>query len=259
MPVNINCDMGESFGLYRMGDDEAMMPHITEANVACGFHGSDPNHMRRTVGLAKQYGVRVGAHFSLPDLAGFGRREMQIDREEMANIVLYQIGALKGFLEVAGVPLNHLKPHGALYAMAARQEHIAEAIADIGQHFGVPLFGLANTLHEEIYTARGLEFRAEFFADLDYGDDGRLLVTREHAAVPPEQAAERARRAVAEGLVQTVGGRDVPVRAETVCVHSDTPGAVAIARAVSAALSQHAAAENGGGTIMRKEADNGHA
>lgn len=238
MAININCDMGESFGLYKMGDDEGMMPHITEANVACGFHGSDPNHMRRTVDLAKRHGVGVGAHFSLPDLAGFGRREMAIDREEMANIVLYQIGALRGFLEVAGVRLNHLKPHGALYAMAARQEHIAEAIADIGQHFNVPLFGLANTLHEEVYTARGLEFRAEFFADLDYGDDGQLLVTREHAAVAPGPAAERARRAVTEGLVRTVGGRDVPVRAETICVHSDTPGAVAIARAIGEALNQ---------------------
>lgn len=243
MAININCDMGESFGLYRMGDDEGMMPHISEANVACGFHGSDPNHMRRTVDLAKRHGVGVGAHFSLPDLAGFGRREMAIDREEMANIVLYQIGALKGFLEVAGIRLNHLKPHGALYAMAARQEHIAEAIADIGQHFDVPLFGLANTLHEEIYTARGLDFKAEFFADLDYDDDGQLLVTREHDAVAPGQAAERVRRAVSEGLVRTVGGRDVPVRAETICVHSDTPGAVAIARAIAEELNRSTTAD----------------
>lgn len=242
MTVNINCDMGESFGLYRMGDDEGIMPFITEANVACGFHGSDPNHMRRTVDLAKRFGVRVGAHFSLPDLPGFGRREMQIERDEMANIVLYQIGALKGFLEVAGVKLNHLKPHGALYAMAARQQHIAEAIADIGQHFDVPLFGLANTLHEEVFTARGLEFRAEFFADLDYGDDGRLLVTREHAAVAPSVAAERALRAVREGIVRTTGGNDVPVRAETICVHSDTPDCVAVAQAVNAALKPHMAA-----------------
>ena len=243
MPININCDMGESFGLYQMGDDEAMMPHITEANVACGFHGSDPNHMRRTVELAKRFGVKVGAHFSLPDLPGFGRREMQIERDEMANIVLYQIGALKGFLEVAGVQLNHLKPHGALYAMAARQEHIAEAIADIGEHFRVPLFGLAGTLHEEVYRARGLEFRAEFFADLDYGDDGQLLVTRRHAPVAPEVAAERALRAVSEGMVRTAGGLDLPVRAETVCVHSDTPNAVAIAHAVSTVLRPHVAVQ----------------
>lgn len=243
MSVNINCDMGESFGLYQMGDDEAMMPHIDEANVACGFHGSDPNHMRRTVELAKRFGVKVGAHFSLPDLPGFGRREMKIDRDEMANIVLYQIGALKGFLEVAGIELNHLKPHGALYSMAARQEHIAEAIADIGEHFRVPLFGLAGTLHEDVYKARGLEFRAEFFADLDYADDGQLLVTRHHAPVAPEVAAERALRAVSEGLVRSAGGVDLPVRAETVCVHSDTPNSVAIAHAVSTALKPQVAAQ----------------
>ena len=123
MTININCDMGESFGLYVMGDDEGVMPYITQANVACGFHGSDPNHMRKTVELAKQHNVKVGAHFSLPDLPGFGRREMKIERDELANIVIYQIGALKGFLDVAGVSLSHMKPHGALYGMAARRAY----------------------------------------------------------------------------------------------------------------------------------------
>ena len=127
MRVDINCDMGESFGLYRIGDDAGIMPYITQANVACGFHGSDPNHMRRTVALANKHGVKVGAHVSLPDLPGFGRREMKIDREEMTNIILYQIGALIAFLKLEGMALSHLKPHGALYGMAARQEHIAEA------------------------------------------------------------------------------------------------------------------------------------
>lgn len=236
MSVDINCDMGESFGLYKVGDDEALMPFITEANVACGFHGSDPNHMRKAVELAKRHGVKVGAHFSLPDLPGFGRREMKIEREEMANIIIYQIGALMGFLQAAGMTLNHLKPHGALYGMAARQEPIAEAIADAGVIFGVPVFGLAGTLHEQVYTARGLDFRAEFFADLDYSDEGKLLITREHHAVPPELAAERALRAVKDGKLVTVGGKEVPVRAETVCVHSDTPGSAAIAAAVREAL-----------------------
>ena len=127
--------------------------------------------------------------------------------------------------------------------MAARQEHIAEAIADIGEHFRVPLFGLAGTLHEDVYKARGLEFRAEFFADLDYADDGQLLVTRHHAPVAPEVAAERALRAVSEGLVRSAGGVDLPVRAETVCVHSDTPNSVAIAHAVSTALKPQVAAQ----------------
>lgn len=236
MAVNINCDMGESFGLYKMGDDEAIMPYVTEANVACGFHGSDPNHMNKTVKLAKQHGVKVGAHFSLPDLAGFGRREMKIDREEMKNIILYQVGALKGFLEAEGVPLSHMKPHGSLYGMAARQEHIAQAICDVGEIFKVPIFGLSGTLHEEIYTARGLEFVAEFFADLDYDDDGNLLITREHPHLDADEVGEKALRAVKDGIVVSTGGKEVPVLAETVCIHSDTPNVLDIAQSVRAAL-----------------------
>ena len=239
MALGINCDMGESFGLYKMGDDEGIIPYITEANVACGFHGSDPNHMRTTVELAKIHHVKLGAHFSLPDMAGFGRREMQVDRDELVNIVIYQIGALCGFLKVAGLELNHLKPHGALYGMAARDEHVTHAIADAGEHFRVPIFGLAGTLHEEIYKARGLEFRPEFFADLDYDEHGNLLITREHRSVLPREAAFRANRAVEEGLVRSITGEDISVRAETICIHSDTPNAVAIAQAVREVLSKH--------------------
>ena len=239
MAVNINCDMGESFGLYKMGDDEGVMPFITEANVACGFHGSDPNHMRKTVDLAKAAGVKVGAHFSLPDLPGFGRREMKIDREEMANIITYQIGALKGFLDAAGMPLNHLKPHGALYGMAAKQEHIAHAVADAAEEFNAPVFGMTGTLHEDIYTSRGLEFRAEFYADLDYDDDGGLLITREHHAVDPAAAARKCLRAVESGETLSVNGRVLPVRAESICVHSDTPNALAVAEAIHLALKPH--------------------
>jgi UPF0271 protein len=236
MAININCDMGESFGLYQMGDDEAVMPFITEANVACGFHGSDPNHMRSTVQLAKAHGVKVGAHFSLPDLPGFGRREMKIDREEMANIVLYQIGALKAFLDVAGIELNHLKPHGALYGMAARDEEIAHAICDAAETFRVPIFGMSGTVHEEIYTARGMEFRAEFFADLDYDDNGGLIITRKHDARDPAAVAKQALRAVREGKVTSINGKELSVRAETVCIHSDTPNVADIGKAVRDAL-----------------------
>ena len=128
--ATINCDMGEAFGLYRMGDDEVLMPLISVANVACGFHASDFNHMRRTVRLAKEQGVKVGAHPSLPDLQGFGRREMKMPREELANCIIYQVGALKGFLEAEGMTLNHIKPHGSLYGMAAREEAVAHAICD---------------------------------------------------------------------------------------------------------------------------------
>lgn len=187
--IAINCDMGESFGLYKMGDDEGIMPYITQANVACGFHGSDPNHMRATVELAKKHDVKVGAHFSLPDLPGFGRREMKIDRRELANIIIYQVGALTGFLKLVDLELNHLKPHGALYGMAARDEQVAHAIADAAELFGVPVMGLANTLHEKVYTERGLTFMAEFFADLGYDAQGNLVITREHSAVDPAAAA----------------------------------------------------------------------
>jgi 5-oxoprolinase (ATP-hydrolysing) subunit A len=236
MAVVINCDMGEAFGLYRMGDDEAIMPLITVANVACGFHASDPVVMHKTVRLAKQHGVKVGAHPSLPDLQGFGRREMKIPRAELADILIYQIGALKGFLEAEGMGLNHIKPHGSLYGMAARQEEVAHAVCDAAAVFGVPLYGMAGTLHEKIYTERGLGFVAEFYADLDYDGNGGLIITREHHAVDPEAAAGRCVRAIEEGKVKSVAGNDVPVRADAVCVHSDTPNAVEIARAVKDAL-----------------------
>ncbi|EAQ65115.1 hypothetical protein MED121_10355 [Marinomonas sp. MED121] len=234
--ININCDMGESFGLYKFGDDEAIMPYISEANVACGFHGSDPNHMQNTINLAKAHKVKVGAHFSLPDLQGFGRREMKIDRVEMRNLIIYQIGALKGFLDAAGVPLNHLKPHGALYGMAAKFEETAHAIADAASVFNVPVFGLSNTLHESVFNARGIEFIPEFFADLDYDNQGGLIITREHDAVSPEQAAEKCFRAVTQGLVTSVDGKEVAVSAKTICIHSDTPNALAVASAVNAKL-----------------------
>ena len=232
MQVGINCDMGESFSLYKLGDDEGIMPFITEANIACGFHASDPNHMRATVELAKSHDVKTGAHFSLPDQAGFGRREMKIARDELANIIIYQIGALKAFLDIAGVPLNHLKPHGALYGMACRQEAVAHAIADAAVHHGVPVFGMAGTVQEDVYLSRDLEFRSEYFCDLDYDDNGALVITRTHDPVDPETAAERCLRAVMEGKSESINGKELAVRADTVCVHSDTPNAVEVASAV---------------------------
>jgi 5-oxoprolinase (ATP-hydrolysing) subunit A len=232
----LNCDMGESFGLYRIGDDVGLMPHIHVANVACGFHASDFNHMRNTVQLAKQHGVKVGAHPSLPDLQGFGRREMKMGREETANCLIYQIGALKGFLEAEGMELNHIKPHGSLYGMAARLEDIAHAVADAADVFQVPIYGIINSLHETVYPARGHRFVAEYYADLDYSDEGLMIITREHHAVDPAVAAERCVRAIREGMTSSINGKDVPVRADSICIHSDTPNAVAVAMAVAAAV-----------------------
>lgn len=241
MTTQINCDMGESFGIYRMGNDAGLMPLISMANVACGFHGSDPNHMRATVQLAKKHNVRVGAHPSLPDLQGFGRRAMTIEREELANIIIYQVGALVAFLHAENMELNHIKPHGALYGMAARMSDIAHAVCDAADVFGVPVLGMKFTMHEKVYVERGHQFISEFYADLAYDDDGSLIITREHDEVDPDFAAQRALRAVEEGLVNSVNGVPVTVGSDCVCVHSDTPNAVEVAEAVNEALAAHLA------------------
>ncbi|MEO8037793.1 MAG: LamB/YcsF family protein [Betaproteobacteria bacterium] len=236
MTLAINCDMGEAFGLYKCGDDEGIMPFITMANVACGFHASDPVVMRKTVRLAKRHGVSVGAHPSYPDLQGFGRREMRMTRDELSACLMYQVGALKAFLDAEGMPLNHIKPHGALYGVAARDEQVANAIADVAEVFGVPLLGMARTQHETVYTKRGIAFHAEYYTDLDYNDDGSLIITREHVGKDPQEAANRSVRAVRDGKATSVNGKDIPMRADCICVHSDTPGAVELARAVRDAL-----------------------
>ncbi|GLQ72144.1 5-oxoprolinase subunit PxpA [Vibrio penaeicida] len=237
--ININSDMGEGFGIYKLGDDEALMPYITEANVACGFHASDPNHMKHTVELAKRYGVKVGAHFSLPDLQGFGRRKMHLSQAELHNMIVYQIGALKGFLDMLGMPLNHLKPHGVLYGMAASDPEIAETIANIALHYQVPVFGLTGTCHEKVYKSKGVGFVAEFFTDLDYDQHGHLVITQTHEATDPNYAATRVKKAVEQGAVIATNGDEIPVVAQTVCVHSDTPNALDIAKAVNKTLQQH--------------------
>jgi UPF0271 protein len=235
----INCDMGEGFGLYKLGDDEGLMPHISIANVACGFHASDPTVMACTVRLAKQHNVKVGAHPSLPDLQGFGRREMKMQPEELTNCIIYQVGALKGFLEREGMQLFHIKPHGSLYGMAARSQEVAKAVADAAKVFSVPVMGMVGTLHERVYAAEGLEFISEYYADLDYDDEGMVIITREHRAFDPKRAAERALRAVREGVTVSVSGKDVSVRADCICVHSDTPNAIELARAVKTALAEY--------------------
>ena len=234
--ATINCDMGEAFGIYRFGDDEACMPYVTHANVACGFHASDPVVMWNTVRAAKRHGIAVGSHPGLPDREGFGRREMKMSRYEVASLVVYQTGALKAFLDAEGIPLSHIKPHGALFGMAQKQQEIAEGIADAAAIFGVPVIAYSDCEMSRVFTRRSIPFSCEFYADLDYDDEGRQIITKEHPPVEPEKVAAKVRRAVDEGLTRSVNGRDVRVVAESICVHSDTPNALAVARAVHGAL-----------------------
>jgi UPF0271 protein len=234
--VTINCDMGESFGIYSFGNDEACLPYVTHANIACGFHASDPIVMRRTVRLAKQYEVKIGSHPGLPDREGFGRREMKMTREEVSALVIYQTGALEAFARAEGMVLSHIKPHGSLMGMAQSQEHVAQGIADAAEIFGLPLIANANCVMSEVFSSRGLEFSCEFYVDLDYDDDGRQIITKEHPPVSSEAVARKVRRAVLEGLTTSINGKDVPVVAESICVHSDTPGALAVAKTVHETL-----------------------
>jgi 5-oxoprolinase (ATP-hydrolysing) subunit A len=234
--IRLNCDMGEAYGIYDFGADERLMAHVQLANVACGFHGGDPVVMQRTVQLASEHGVAVGAHPSYPDRQGFGRRAMAMDRDELAAALIYQAGALKGFLDAAGMPLSHLKPHGALYGAAARDREVAEAVADAALVYEVPVLGMAGTEHEAVYTERGLEFWSEYYADLDYDDEGGLIITRTHVAYDPVEAAARVARVVREGVAVSASGKEIPMRADVVCVHSDTPGAAELAAAVREVL-----------------------
>lgn len=234
--VTINCDMGEAFGIYRFGDDETCMPFVTHANIACGFHASDPSVMWRTVRAAKKHGLKIGSHPGLPDREGFGRREMKLTRDEVAALVLYQTGALQAFAGAEGVALSHIKPHGALFGMAQRQEPVADGIADAALTLGLPVIAYSDCAMSDVFTRRGVEFTCEFYADLDYDDDGRQLITKEHHAVAPDAVAVKVLRAVTEGLTTSLNGKDVRVVADSICVHSDTPGAMEVAKAVHGAL-----------------------
>lgn len=236
MAIDLNCDMGEAYSIYTCGDDKGIMPYITVANVACGFHASDPAVMHRTVALAKEHGVRVGAHPSYPDRDGFGRRKMDLDPTEVMDCILYQVGALKGFLEAEGLALNHVKPHGALYGVAWRDEGVARAIARATKVFGVPLYGMSGTGQEQWYVDEGAEVIWETYVDLDYNDQAEVIITRQHDPVTPEIAVDRAVLAARDKRVKSQSGSVIDVRCDTICVHSDTPGAIGIARAVREAV-----------------------
>lgn len=232
--VDLNSDLGESFGPWVMGRDEDVLTFVSSANVACGFHGGDPAVMRRTVRLAAERGVAVGAHPSYPDKVGFGRREMNCTPDEIYADVLYQIGALRAFCGACGVPLQHVKPHGAMYNTAGRDEAkaaaIAQAVRDAGG--GLILLGLAGSALERAAQTAGVRFAAEAFADRGYMDDGSLVPRSRPGAfvTDPDAAAERVVRMVKEGVVQSVNGRSVPLSPQSICLHGDNPAAVEMAR-----------------------------
>ncbi len=236
MAIDLNCDMGEAYSIYKCGDDEGIMPFVTQANVACGYHASDPVVMHNTVRLAKRHGVAVGAHPSYPDRDGFGRREMALGADELFDCLIYQVGALKAFLALEGMALSHVKPHGTLNGVAWRDEAVCGAIGEVAKAFGVPVMGMAGTLHEKVYAEIGVPVIWETYVDLDYNDRGEVIITREHVPVAAEVAVEQAVLAAREGKVKTNTGGFVPVKCESICVHSDTPGAVEVAKAVRAAV-----------------------
>ena len=238
--VDLNSDLGESFGAYTIGNDGQVVPVVSSVNVACGMHAGDPGVMRATVALAARHGVAVGAHPGYPDLQGFGRRDMALSPQEVYDCVLYQIGALGAFCRAAGVELHHVKPHGQLYNRAARDRTAADAVAAAVRDYdaSLVLVGLAGSELVAAGRGAGLHCAEEFFADRAYACDGTLVPrSKPGAVVADEEAAiERTVRAVTAGSVRAIDGTEVPVRADTVCVHGDNPHALAFARALRSAL-----------------------
>ena len=241
--LDINCDMGESFGAWTIGNDSAVMPLITSANIACGFHGGDPATIRKTVALAVQAKVAVGAHPSLPDLVGFGRRTMQITAQEMYDLVLYQAGAVAAFAHAAGVPLHHVKCHGALYNMAATDEGLSiamvRAVKDLGGR--VLLYALAGSKMVAAAQQLGLDVVQEVFADRAYEDNGTLRPRSLTGAMIEDEtfAVARVIEMVQRGQVQSYAGKPIAVSAGTVCLHGDQPGALKFATTLRQACTKH--------------------
>ncbi len=240
MRIDLNSDIGESFGAWSMGSDEAVLDHVTSANVACGFHAGDPLVMQRTVAAAAARGVAIGAHPSLPDLQGFGRREMHVTPAEAHALVIYQVGALAAFAQAAGTRLVHVKPHGALYNMAARDARLADAIAHAVADFdrNLVLVGLAGSALPDAGRRLGLRVAGEAFADRRYEADGRLSPRDEPGAVIDaiDAAITQAVAIATRGEAIARSGETVRIVADTLCVHGDRTDAGAFARRLRAAL-----------------------
>ena len=238
--VDLNSDLGEGFGIWTLGDDEALLEIVTSANVACGFHAGDPTILRRVCGQAAERGVVVGAQVGYRDLAGFGRRPMTIYAPELSNDVIYQIGALDGFARIAGTRVRYVKPHGALYNTVVHDEEQAAAVVEAVRLYdaSLPVLGLPGSVLITKAEEAGLRTITEAFADRGYTPEGTLVPRSQPGALlhDPTQVAERVTRMVTAGLVQSSDGTDIRMRADSICVHGDTPGAVEIAVAVRRAL-----------------------
>ena len=240
--VDLNCDMGESFGTWTLGNDAAILPFVTSANIACGFHAGDPAVMKATVRAALRENVAIGAHPGLPDLAGFGRRDLAISAEEAFDMTVYQLGALAAMVKAEGGQLQHLKPHGALYNMAATQPALAEAIAEAVYKVQpeLTLYGLAGSELTKAGEKIGLKTAHEVFADRTYQANGTLTARRQPDALitSADVAIAQVMRMVQNGLVRTQQGQEVAIRADTVCLHGDGAHALEFAQRLNAALRQ---------------------
>lgn len=225
MQIDLNCDLGEAFGNYSFGGDKDILPLITSTNIACGFHAGDANVMNETIQLAKRHNIGIGAHPGLPDLQGFGRRKLDMSPEEVYNIVVYQLGALNGFCQIHDVKMNHVKPHGALYQMGAKDKSIASAIAQAVYDFDKTLVfvGLANTLLISEAKKIGLKTASEVFADRRYEDDGQLVSRKEPDAVisDSDEALNQVVKMVTENKVISKNNKEITLQADTICVHGD--------------------------------------
>ena len=238
--VDLNCDLGESYGLFKIGNDSEVLKHITSANIACGYHAGDHNVMMDSVKLAKAHGVRIGAHPGFPDLHGFGRREMKMSAQEIYNLTIYQIGALSAIARACGTNVEHVKPHGALYNMAAKDKELADAVAaavaDVNP--ALVLFGLAGSSLVKAGEEKGLQVAHEVFADRTYQPDGSLMPRSQSNAMihDPDLAISRVIRMIREGKVEAVDGTDIEIKADTVCIHGDEPQALDFAVKLKQAL-----------------------
>jgi 5-oxoprolinase (ATP-hydrolysing) subunit A len=237
--LDVNVDMGESFGRWQLGDDVAIMPFISSASIACGFHAGDPGTIRRTVHAAVEQGLQIGAHVALPDLLGFGRRRMAVAARDLRDYVLYQIGAILAFVEAEGGTLGHVKPHGALYAMCSADPELAGAVALATAEVDPSLLLLLLTDQTRAAVEEhGITLATEAFPDLDYNPDGSLIIEGVKQAWDPERVATRALRVVREQKIDAADGNDVPTAARSVCIHGDSPNAVEVARTVRRRLDE---------------------